>query len=93
MLYSRRRFLCGATAVTLSMPTLMRGIAAEASGNLIMVTIFLNGGNDGLNTVIPISTKQYGAYTSLRQIPGGGFLGHCFVYAAQRALREIGQVH
>ena len=76
MLYSRRRFLCGATAVTLSMPTLMRGIAAEASGNLIMVTIFLNGGNDALNTVIPISTKQYGAYTNLRQIPGGGFLGY-----------------
>jgi uncharacterized protein (DUF1501 family) len=76
MLYSRRRFLCGATALTLSMPTLLRGVAAEASGNLILVTIFLNGGNDGLNTVIPITTKQYGAYTTLRQIPGGGFLGY-----------------
>ena len=74
MLFSRRQFMCGATATVLSMPALMRGIAAEASGNLTLVTIFLNGGNDGLNTVIPITTTQYGAYSSLRQIPGGGGL-------------------
>ena len=58
------------------MTALMRGLAAEASGNLILVSILMDGGNDGLNTVIPITTKQYGAYSTLRQIPGnGGFLG------------------
>jgi uncharacterized protein (DUF1501 family) len=76
VIFNRRQFMCGAAATTLSMPAFMRALAAEASGNLILVSILLDGGNDGLNTVIPITTTQYGAYTTLRQIPGGGgFLG------------------
>jgi uncharacterized protein (DUF1501 family) len=75
--FTRKEFLCGTSAAAFSMSSLMRGVAAEASGNLILVSILMDGGNDGLNTVIPITTAQYGAYTTLRQIPGGGgFLGY-----------------
>jgi uncharacterized protein (DUF1501 family) len=68
MTFSRRRFLCGSTAATLAMPAFMRGIAAEAAGNTILVSILLDGGCDGLNTVVPLN--QYGIYSQLRKIPG-----------------------
>jgi uncharacterized protein (DUF1501 family) len=48
-------------------PLFMRTMSAEAataSSNLIVVAIALNGGNDGLNTVIPLT--QYGTYNTLR---------------------------
>jgi uncharacterized protein (DUF1501 family) len=68
MTFTRRTFLCGATATTLAMPAFMRGIAAEAAGNMILVSVLLDGGCDGLNTVVPLN--QYGTYSGLRKIPG-----------------------
>ncbi len=68
MPFTRRQFLCGATAATFAMPAFMRGVAAEAAGNTILVSILLDGGCDGLNTVVPLN--QYGIYSQLRKIPG-----------------------
>lgn len=68
MTFSRRRFLCGATATTLAMPAFLRSLNAEAAGNTILVSILLDGGCDGLNTVVPLA--QYGRYSDLRKIPG-----------------------
>ena len=67
-MFTRRRFLCGATATALALPAFARGLAAEASGNTILVSILLDGGCDGFNTVVPLN--QYGIYSQLRKIPG-----------------------
>ena len=67
-MFTRRRFLCGATATALAVPAFMRGLAAEAAGNTILVSILLDGSCDGLNTVVPLN--QYGIYSQLRKIPG-----------------------
>ncbi|MBV8642635.1 MAG: DUF1501 domain-containing protein [Candidatus Eremiobacteraeota bacterium] len=69
MLFSRRRFLCGATAATLAVPAFLRSLEADAAANMTLVAILQDGGCDGLNTVVPLS--QYGVYSGLRQIPGG----------------------
>jgi uncharacterized protein (DUF1501 family) len=68
MTFTRRTFLCGTTATALSVPAFMRSLAAEAAGNVTLVSILLDGGCDGLNTVVPLN--QYGIYSQLRKIPG-----------------------
>ena len=35
---------------------------AAAGPNNVLVCIYLNGGNDGLNTIVPVSSAQYSAY-------------------------------
>lgn len=72
MLFSRRRFVCGATATAMSMPLFMRALEADAATDTILVTILQDGGCDGFNTVVPLA--QYGKYSDLRTIPGGGTL-------------------
>ena len=57
----------------------MNALAAGGSGYQALVCIFLAGGNDGHNTVIPISTAQqgYGLYQQARQslaLPQGSLL-------------------
>jgi uncharacterized protein (DUF1501 family) len=68
-MFSRRRFLCGASAATFGMPAFLRSISAQAASNTILVSILQDGGCDGLNTVVPL--QQYGVYAGLRQVPGG----------------------
>ena len=61
---SRRNVLRGLGGLAMA-PLFFRSFAAEAAGSdTIVVAILLEGGNDGLNTVIPLG--QYGAYTQLR---------------------------
>src|SRR5271157_2762168 len=48
----------------------MNALASGGSGYQALVCIYLNGGNDGHNTVIPISTAQQG-YALYQQNRGG----------------------
>lgn len=61
-----RRHFIHATAGLACTPLFARALSAEAARakDTIVVAIALAGGNDGLNTVIPL--KQYGAYYTLR---------------------------
>ncbi len=80
MTVSRRKFLQGATAGALLGPTLfnhalVRRSLANAIGNRYLVVIFLDGGNDGVNTITPIddggaTLRQ--AYDAHRDTGGGG---------------------
>lgn len=69
-MFSRRRFMCGSSAAALAMPLFMRALEAQAASDTIVVAILMDGGNDGLNTVVPLN--QYGTYAGLRAVPGGG---------------------
>ncbi len=65
MLFDRRKFLCGATASVLAVPTFLRAIEAEAAGtSRLLVLVQLDGGNDAFNMVIPLQT--YGTYQGKR---------------------------
>ena len=73
MLLKRRHFLRAASGLAAT-PLFLRSMSAEAAmaNNTILVAIMLIGGNDGLNTVVPMS--QYGTYAKLRtpaQAPPG----------------------
>lgn len=71
MLIKRRSVLQGIAGAA-CMPLFVKSLAAEAASanDLIVVVIGLSGGNDGLNTVIPL--QQYGNYYNLRTPPQGG---------------------
>jgi uncharacterized protein (DUF1501 family) len=65
MLIKRRNILGGGAALGVTSLYCNAMAAPEASANdLILVSILLNGGNDGLNTVVPL--PQYGHYYDLR---------------------------
>ncbi|MBK7232961.1 MAG: DUF1501 domain-containing protein [Saprospiraceae bacterium] len=76
----RRKFLRSAAAAGVAVPAMVNGIPLQAHSNNqwlqsmlnpsvetdhVMVLIFLNGGNDGINTVIPID--QYGRLVNARE--------------------------
>jgi uncharacterized protein (DUF1501 family) len=65
MLIKRRSVLRGLAGMACT-PMLLKAISAEAasSGDVIVVVVGMNGGNDGLNTVIPL--QSYGQYAALR---------------------------
>ena len=61
---TRRSVLTGLGGIAMA-PTLFQSLAAqEAGAGTILVCIMLAGGNDGLNTVVPLT--QYGTYARLR---------------------------
>ena len=63
-----RRSLMKRLAGAAMLPMVVRTMAAEAAAasNAILVVIDMQGGNDGLNTIVPITTAQFGAYAALR---------------------------
>jgi len=68
MLIKRRSIIKGLACT----PLMMRALSAEAAAanDTIVVVVALNGGNDGLNTVVPLT--QYGTYNTLRSPVGSG---------------------
>jgi uncharacterized protein (DUF1501 family) len=71
MLIKRRSILQGIAGAACT-PLFLRSLSAEAASanDMIVVVVGLSGGNDGLNTVVPLT--QYGEYAKLRTLPGGG---------------------
>jgi uncharacterized protein (DUF1501 family) len=71
---TRREFLkraaCGAVGVTVLEPLLSRGAGAAfaAAGDKCVVVINLFGGNDGLNTLVPLT--EYERYRRMRPLLG-----------------------
>ena len=75
LIFSRRKFLLGAGALgatsalgTIEGLGLMRALAQTAPANdyKALVCLFLGGGNDGNNLVIPRDNAQYNLYSSAR---------------------------
>jgi uncharacterized protein (DUF1501 family) len=71
MLIKRRSVLQAIAGAGLT-PLVLKGMSAKAAAanDTIVVVIGLNGGNDGLNTVVPL--KQYSTYNALRSPAGSG---------------------
>ncbi len=41
-------------------------VQAQTADYKALVCVFLNGGNDGLNTIVPVDTARYGLYKTVR---------------------------
>ena len=74
---SRRTFIRGGTigfaavysAAHLGYESIWHAAAAEAAtgaNNTVVVSIYLQGGNDGLNCVVPVDSTNYAAYQAAR---------------------------
>ena len=72
---TRRQFLGSAAALAAAGP-LVSGFAAPLLGSdyRALVCIFLYGGNDGNNMVVPLDSTGYAAYAKARGNPGAGGL-------------------
>lgn len=57
--------------------TLLAARPAHAADYKALVCVFLYGGNDGLNSIVPLDSTRYGQYASVRRslaIPAGSLL-------------------
>ncbi len=87
MLIKRREVLSGLGSIGM-MPLLCKSVSAAESVNadtgIILVVVYLGGGNDGLNTVVPLnptgSKNLYGQYYKLRT-PASPPQGQALAYA------------
>lgn len=78
MTISRRHFLKTSGCGALSLAALASGIErfslvnalAQGTGYKALVCIFLNGGNDGNNTVVPLDATGYQSYAAVRSASG-----------------------
>lgn len=66
--------LCSATG-TVSMLTSLRALAADNSGYKALVCVFLDGGMDNYDTVLPYDIASYGGYVATRQTLMNGYRG------------------
>jgi uncharacterized protein (DUF1501 family) len=66
-IFINRRTLLKRVASAAMLPMAMRVMTSEAAAasQTILVVVDLSGGNDGLNTIVPL--QQYGAYSGLRK--------------------------
>ncbi len=90
--HNRRKFLVGSaigmasiySAAHLTWESIWNAAAARAAAPAenILVCIYLNGGNDGLNAIVPVASDQYSSYyaqrTNIARVlgqSGGGQVG------------------
>lgn len=69
---NRRRFLRSLSAfgaLPLVPHFLSPAVASDASGYKALVCVFLAGGNDCHNTIVPLTAAEYGAYSAARGGP------------------------
>jgi len=69
MLFSRRKFLCGSTALAFSSGAFLRELsrpASAASASTIVVLYEFSGGNDGFNMIVPLDPTNAPVYNKLR---------------------------
>jgi uncharacterized protein (DUF1501 family) len=62
---SRRRFVLGSLGFP-AMALLPAGSNAQSTGYKALVCVYLGGGNDGVNTLVPLDSTQYGHYSRAR---------------------------
>jgi uncharacterized protein (DUF1501 family) len=109
---SRRDFLAGGIGLLVALGAagrlgpwelVERAHAADAGGGPILVTVFLGGGNDGLNTVVPLSGPDRAVYERFRTrlgiaadkalpIPGQPALGWHPAAGGLRQLYDAGKL-
>lgn len=78
LFHSRRRFLggvlaaAGSTAVpfTVNLAAMGAAAAADADDYKALVCVFLTGGNDHYNTVLPVDASSWSEYQRLRAVGG-----------------------
>ncbi|MBA3773452.1 MAG: DUF1501 domain-containing protein [Ramlibacter sp.] len=66
----RRKFLCSAAAAMAGAavtPLIPGAVQAQSADYRALVCIFLYGGNDGLNMVVPRDSARHGQYAAVRQ--------------------------
>ncbi len=78
---SRRQFLKQSGAMSamgvaggswlMNLAAMSDAAAADGSGYKALVCVFLYGGNDGCNTVLPLDDASWQRYSDVRQIPAG----------------------
>jgi uncharacterized protein (DUF1501 family) len=66
----RRQFLQGAGAVSM-LSVIPRALAQSAGDYKALVCVFLYGGNDGNNTIIPADAAGYAQYSAVRTAASG----------------------
>ncbi len=95
---NRRGFLCTSSLVSLlpTMPSFMgplvSAMEATASNGRILVVLQLDGGNDGINTVIPIDDEGYDRHRRDLRLRKSELLKMSDKFAFHPELRGIGQL-
>lgn len=96
---NRRRFLQQSAFISLAptIPTFLVRSAAAASGEgtdtgRILVVLQLDGGNDGINTVIPFADEGYARYRKELRIPERDLIKHTNELAFHPRLRSASQL-
>jgi len=95
---NRRKFLKASSLISLAptMPTFLSRLAraAESAANngRILVVIQLDGGNDGINTVVPFRDEGYTKHRRALRLPESELLKVSDEFALQPRLRSISQL-
>jgi uncharacterized protein (DUF1501 family) len=96
-MFSRRDFLKQATLLSLA-PTVpaflgrtARGVAPERDGR-VLVVVQLDGGNDGINTVVPFADEGYAKHRTALRLPADRLVKVNGAVGLHPSLRDAGKL-